>query len=441
MKKIFQYVLYLLFRPYLLIAIPLIIDLSWYYSHNYSKEFIEWDGKGYYSYLPAALIYDDLNFKFQPHIDSVYYKGNEYDYRREVNGKLIDKYYIGTAIIQLPFFLIAHALTYWHHEEPDGYSYYYGVMISIAAIFYCLLALFFLDRLLKKFYHCSYAVRLISLTCLVFGTNIHYYTINEPSLTHIYSFFLSAAFIYLILEFISTKKNTTLVASAIIFSLITLIRPVNAIILLSVPFLAGSYPQFILLIKELLQKRLQLIICAVVFILIISIQLLVYKIQCGNWFVYSYVGESMDLLHPHFIDFLVSYKKGIFIYTPYVLVMILSSVYFLFRKNLYTFFTYFIFFLFVVYVISSWWNWWYGGSFSARPMIEFMPIIFLPFAIVLSKFTINWKRILLGCMLLFPIIIFNQLKIWQYRHGIIHWEEMDKERYYKTMFEIPPLWF
>ena len=77
---------------------------------NWEKEdwkgIIESDGKGYYAYLPAIFIYQDLNFGFFESIETgKYYDENlYYDYRSSANGKVIDKYYCGTALLSLHSF-------------------------------------------------------------------------------------------------------------------------------------------------------------------------------------------------------------------------------------------------------------------------------------------------------------------------------------------------
>jgi hypothetical protein len=108
---------------------------------NWEKEdwkgIIESDGKGYYAYLPAIFIYQDLNFGFFESIeeDKYYDENLYYDYRSHANGQVIDKYYCGTALLESPFFLIAHLFSYLLDYELDGYSILYPISINISAIF------------------------------------------------------------------------------------------------------------------------------------------------------------------------------------------------------------------------------------------------------------------------------------------------------------------
>ncbi|MBK7573437.1 MAG: hypothetical protein IPI10_18220 [Bacteroidetes bacterium] len=110
----------------LLISIWLSVNLKW--GENQRKYVIISDGKGYYAYLPAAFIYHDMNMMFFDSIEAKYYDANtKYQYRTVANGKVIDKYFAGAAVMQVPFFLTAHAITLMSDEPADGYSKWYVI--------------------------------------------------------------------------------------------------------------------------------------------------------------------------------------------------------------------------------------------------------------------------------------------------------------------------
>lgn len=74
---------------------------------------IAWDRAGYYLYLPALLIYDDLDeLHFISHIDSTYeLTQNDSKYglvQIEQTGHLVNRYSYGVALFELSGFLIAH---------------------------------------------------------------------------------------------------------------------------------------------------------------------------------------------------------------------------------------------------------------------------------------------------------------------------------------------
>ncbi len=185
-----------------IISIVTIVSSNLNWGGNHWEGIIESDGKGYYAYLPAIFIYNDLNFGFFDEIEKQkYYDENlYYDYRAGANGKVISKYFSGTALAELPFFLTAHFLSYLFDYEMDGYSKLYHIFINIAAIFYLLIGILYLNSILKV-YNFSEFHRMLTLFATAFGTHLFYYTIGEPGMSHIYSFAFISMFIFYSLKY------------------------------------------------------------------------------------------------------------------------------------------------------------------------------------------------------------------------------------------------
>jgi len=240
-------------------------------------------------------------------------------------------------------------------------------------------------------------------------------------------------FFYYLIKYFKTHKHVLLLS--VILAMVTLIRPINIIVVLAIPIAARNSETLKNGLLNLFSNKLKLFYGIIIFSLIISIQLIIYKIQCGEFFVYSYTDEGFDFLNPHFFDILFSYKKGLFLYTPIVFVSVLSIIYFI-RTDLY-FVSYFtVFFTIVVYLLSSWWIWWYGGSFSGRPFVEFYPFLLLPLALILEKLQNKiTKRVLISTILI--LTLFSQFQTYQYRYYIIHWEDMNMEKYWDAFFQLP----
>jgi hypothetical protein len=174
---------------------------------------------------------------------------------------------------------------------------------------------------------------------------------------------------------------------------------------------------------------------------IASIQLMIYKLQTGQWLVYSYAEEGFNFTSPELYNFLFSYKKGLFVYTPasffIVLLVLLILVFSFAKKKMITrdetrfqSLSFLGFFLLVVYVLSSWWMWFYGGSFGSRAMIEYYPFIFLAFALSLNEQSKWWLNLLFTALIL-GCIQLNMVQSKQYISGAIHWVDMDKEWYWR----------
>lgn len=424
---------------YLFVGIILLFassNLNW--GGDNWKSMLEADAKGYYAYLPAIFIYQDLNFGFFKSIEEQKYFNKDlyYDYRADAYGKTVNKYFCGTAVLQLPFFLSAHLFTKIMGDDADGFSKWYLIFINLAAIFYLFLGLFYLDKVWQSF-EISVNNRTLLLFLLVFGTNVYCYTIIDPGMSHIYSFPCFVGFIYLGINFFKQKNIRSIYLMALLLGLIVLIRPINGMLLFSVPFLAGSWEKlkegFVFLFKNITV----LLSSTLLFFSVIGIQLLVYKIQCGHFWVYSYGDEGFNFSDPQIFNILFSYKKGLFLYTPICLIS-LAGFYYLHKRNSFQSMTLFLFMAFVSYVLSSWWNWWYGGSFSSRVYLEYLPFFFILLSVCLQDIRSKFGRTTIITSL-FLLTIICQIQIWQYRYYHIHYENMTKEKYWDVFLRIDKL--
>ena len=421
-----------------LLAVMLIMtvvssNLNW--GDDNWKDIVEADGKGYYAYLPAVFIYHDLNFGFFEKIEmeKYYNKNIFYDYRSYSNNKTIDKYYCGTALTVMPFFLIANSLSYFYGNDTDGFSKLYMVFVSVAALFYLLIGLIFLNSSFNIFEIKEWQKSLI-LFASVFGTNLFYYTVSEPGMSHVYSFAFVSMFFYYSLKYFRTFNKKFVPALAIIAAIIILIRPVNGLIILIWPFAAGSFEQLKKGIINIFKYKKVLIISSFLFLGILSIQFIIYKISTGSFFVYSYTEEGFNFFDPHFIDILFSYKKGLFLYTP-IFLLSFTGAFYLWKSQRFSFYSWFAFFIIITYILSSWWNWYYGGSFSSRVYVEFIPLFMVLLAIALNKIRKKSLKIsLITAIVLLTLLC--QIQTYQYRYYQIHWSEMTKEKYWDVFLRI-----
>jgi len=419
------------------LTIPLILLTLVYVSSNlhtgkdFWKRIITFDGKGYYSYLPAIFIYNDLNFGFFDEIEAKYYDSKEsrYDYRMHPPGGTTNKYFAGTALLEMPFFLVAHAITKISGGEADGYSYYYQLSVSLAAIVYAALGLIYFRKLLRSYQAGDIALTLLPLI-LVFGTNLFYYTVVECSMSHVYSFAAITMFLWYSRMFLITHNARYFLYSTALLGLAVLIRPVNGIVLLWLPFAAGSFDKLKAAARSLRDRPLLQLGGTALGLLVAGTQLIIYKIQTGHFLVDAYGHESFNFLAPELWNFLFSYKKGLFVYLPLTFVSLLGFVY-LWRRSRFQALSLFVFLFVLVYVMSSWWSWWYGGSFGTRVLVEYMAVFGLLLLLAFKSFEKKWPRYALG-VLVVALTLFCQLQTYQYRYQMIHWENMDKERYWNV---------
>lgn len=428
MKLIHKYIL-----P-LILAVTVLVTSNIQWGGDKWKDIMETDGRGYYAYLPAFFIYQDPCFAFYDTVEKKLCDPELcYDYRRSSGNGSANKFFSGTALAMMPFFLAAHGYELISGGEANGYSKSYSIAINIAALFYFFLSLFYLKKLLLRF-SASEAISSVILITVAFGTNAFYYAAIEPAMSHIYSFALITMFIHYLNELYRDPQKGHLGILALLLGIIVLIRPLNVFVVFLAPFIAGDLKTFKMGLQFMTKNRTSSILSFFLFALILSIQFIIYKIQTGNFWLDSYQGESFEFLHPNPFDFLFSYKKGLFIYTPVCFVGLLGLIY-LFRTNRFRFFSLLTFLLLLLYFLSSWWNWWYGGSFSSRVCVEYYGLLglLLFYSMELMKRKI-WRTAFI--FVLGILILVCQVQTYQYRYYLIHWEKMDKEHYWNVFLKL-----
>jgi hypothetical protein len=391
------------------------------------------DGKGYYDYLPAIFIYNDLHFGFRNQDIEKYNKNDYQGLNIPVHGGVVNKYPAGVSVFLLPGFTMAHSYCKINGIRANGYTWPYQKAVYYSAIFFLILSLFYLKKLLLLFQIPLYLACTIPIL-FTFGTQVYQYTFLEPAYSHLYSFFTITLFLFLFKKHVITSQFIWLYLAGTCLGLIFILRPVNIFIVLLLPLFFDSFQSFITFLKyhfssKGYKKTIILILYSSFFVLL---QCFIWFHQCGKFFVWSYGEESFDFTQPHLFDSLFSFKKGLFIYTPLIFIVMLSS-FFLLIKDRYKFIIFLVWFFITLYITSSWHMWWYGMSFGLRPFVDFTGIFALIFAV--SIFQI--KPVLQSLFL--PIISFciylNIIQTYQYRYFILHWDDMTAAKYWKVFLK------
>ncbi len=398
-----------------------------------------WDSRGYFAYLPAWTIYQDLSFRFiEPIEQKRYGLGMEgYEFRViQPDGSVVNKCFSGSSLLILPWYAITHAVQLAESPmQADGYSPPYLDVFFSAALFYVLAGMLLLYASMMQFGFSPFPAS-IALASLFMGTPLYYYSLAESGMTHAFSFFAISLFIFFCTRlFQRPLKTGLLIASGFSLGLIVLIRPVNGIILIVVPFLLALRPGSWKSVPLLFSRPIPMILAAFAAISLPVFQLIQYDIQTGSPFVYSYSHETFDFLHPHFFDILFSYKKGLFTYTPLLLIACLGTL--LWRNRAGLLLSWWLAFAVISWILSSWWCWWYGGSFGLRAFVDFLPLFAFPLAAMIGKAEKRPAILIPLLLLLLLLCELNRGMIWEYKNGIIHWESMDRKMYWESIAKLP----
>lgn len=391
------------------------------------------DGKGYYSNLPAIFIYRDLNYTFLDHIEQQHFDSlSHYEFRTACDLGCTNKYFAGTALLQLPFFTGAVAYSIIAGSPLDGYSPPFAVAVICAAVFWLIIGTYYLRKVVLH-YHVSLGTATFISTVILFGTNLFYYTIGEPAMSHVYSFALITMFTYFMLKWRSTFQRRAIIVAVLVFGLILFVRPFNGIVIAAIPFLWGHPSEFKKQLGTLLRAPIVVLSCLCA-LLIPGVQLLLYKISVDHFFLDTYPGESFNFLRPELFNFLFSYKKGMFIYLPLLMVALFGWI-FLWKTDKFKAISGISFIIILIWALSSWWNWFYGGSFGCRVIVDFLVYFAIPLALLIRNMrTKVQKTALIGLLVL--LTLFCQLQTYQYRYYLIHWSEMNKELYWKNFMKL-----
>ncbi|MBU0489967.1 MAG: hypothetical protein KKA07_02825 [Bacteroidetes bacterium] len=396
-----------------------------------SPRTINADGIGYYDYLPSIFIHGDINRKGEPVAENpeLYDRINGLGCYVDYHGHKVNKYPCGTALLQFPFFIVNYIQTERSGAIDDGYQSPFQKGIFHAAIFYLFLSAFFLKLLLEQYQIRKFTI-IVSQLLLVLGTSLTHYVTADAGFSHVYSLFAITAFLYFVKRYFNTQNIRAFYAACVFLGLILILRQINILIVLFIPFLAGSYTNLRDGMRNLLQHYWKSGIGILIILAFFSIQSLLWYLQTGIAFLNSYQGEGFDFLDPAFFSILFSYKKGLFVYTPVLFIAIFGLITLIVKREYYLCFTWIGFFIILTYILSSWWSWFYGCSFGLRAYIDFYACFFILFALLFDRVKI-WLKILILVPSLLTIPI-NVIQTYQYKNYILHWIEMDRAKYWRV---------
>ncbi|MFT6334732.1 MAG: hypothetical protein ACJATI_001477 [Halioglobus sp.] len=391
--------------------------------------FTDSDGLGYYIYLPAIFIYADITkYEWLPEIHEKYnvYGGEEpFQIGKHKNGNYVTNYLGGVAVLQLPFFTAGHLVSKMTDYPSDGFSPPYQFAIGIAPIFYLVLCLFLLRKVLLTYYDDTTVA--VTLALVLLATNAVEYIAIEAGQSHGYVLPLYALVLYLSMLWHNKPSGKIAFALGATIGLATIMRPTELIMVL-IPILWNTHNKEEKSKKWALVRsnRSHLIYAFLGGVLGGGLQVVYWLYVTGNFI--QTVGSKWRFLDPYW-RVLVGWEKGWFIYTP-ITIFFVVGLFFLknrpFKKSV-------VWFCVInIWIIISWNNWRYGGSYSTRALVQSYPVFAFAFAgfvsWVLSK---KWKYLFLGFGLY--LIGVNLFQVWQYRQNIIHYDDMNRA-YYKAVY-------
>ena len=373
------------------------------------------DPAGYYVYLPALFIYDFDAERFPAGIDKMTGNGFELD---RGNGRVITRYTYGVALLQAPFFAIVHTFKVLTSDSSDGFSGLYHRVPDMAAVFYAFAGIFFLWRFLRLYF--SLKISLGVMLSVILGTNVIYYAIDATGMSHIYSFSLFAALLFLTRSKLIRNDPVPfsfLLLWGLLSALVVLIRPTNLFFLLFLVVLdIRKSSELMDRLKVFLNAKFigSVIVAAIV---VFTPQMLYWKYASGNFLTDPYEGYGFTRwLSPAIKELLFSTNNGMILYNPIYLLVIAGLVYMVaFRiRNGWAILG---ILAALVYIFSSWFIFSFGCGFGSRNFVEYATLFSLPLGYLYSTFERHnlkrtYKKAIIG--LAGVMILFNLKLVYSY---------------------------
>lgn len=420
-------------RKYIVIAgltfIILVTFFSYVKFHRYTQGLsivISSDAEGYHQYLTALFIKKDI-------------LNQPYGFPLE-NGKYFNKYTYGVALLELPFFLVAHAIALVFNLPVAGKFTPYVFGVNVAGAFYTFMGLLFLFKLFRRKY--SDRVAWISTSALFLGTNLLFYAYRSPGASHVYAFFLVSCVVYLVPTFYRKPgwKTTLLLAAAI--GILSLIRLTHIVVLLYlVLYKVNSFAKVRENIRFLWWQARYLCVIPLFVVLLYTPQFMYWYSLTGkfilNPYQYSYVEEGfINWANPNIGLVLFGSTGGWLVLTPLMFIA-LAGIFVQIKNKTGSPWPVLAITIFTTYLYGSWWHPTLAGSFGHRGFIDIYPLLALPLGYAVhNMFVAGNKKILsvFGTILfLFTFINIRMSFMYKYWWWDVEW---GWPAFFKTLLKV-----
>jgi hypothetical protein len=389
------------------------------------------DSVGYYSYLPAFFIHNDLRDLRKTTLERVN-ETNEIGEKQAIEtledrqftgfahdgGRRLIQYTYGIAFLQTSGFLLAHAISPFLGFEATGYTLPYRVLVFLNGLFFTLLGLWILARILKSERFDDKTIN-FTLFSVALATNLFYFSTANAYMSHAYLFTLWTLVVRFTQKFYTEGlEHKQLWRIGFLLGLITIIRPVD-IVVIFVPLLYGvkNIADFKVRCALIWQKKIPVLGAIFLATLAILPQLFYWHHLTGHWFFDSYKGQGFDFKNSQVWEGWFGFANGWLVYTP-IMFLALLGIFIMGRKSPFLLPILLILPLYA-YVIHSWWCWNYINGFGMRPMVDMYGLLAIPLSVFFQKTLQNIFSKSFFSILVFFLSGLNIFQTWQYSQNVI----------------------
>jgi hypothetical protein len=318
----------------------------------------------------------------------------------------------GVAYMQAPWAALGHVLAWATGSPMDGYSapYALALMGGMGVYMGCAGNLLF-HALRRRFpVHLALAVPLLILA----GTNLFFYAVRQPAMSHAYVYLLFCALLYLIERNIERPSPWRTAGILVTCSLAVLVRQLHAIVVLfPLLYLVPDGAAFRARIAWLTQRPSVTLAGLFLAIALWLPQLAYWHAVTGHWFIfpYGYKGEHFDhLSDPRIADVLWGVRNGWLVHSPVMILAVIGLCWMAWRKILGAR-TILVILVLVLYSYAAWWCWWLGGAFGHRGFVDYYPFLAIPLAFSLDRIAATRWWVRAPVLLLVALMVVANLRM------------------------------
>ncbi|MFO7678978.1 MAG: glycosyltransferase family 39 protein [Chloroflexota bacterium] len=385
------------------------------------------DGIKYYAILRSITLDRDFDFT------NDYTLLNEPFKIVEDTGKPQNPFAVGSALLWLPFFLIAHVLAVGLNAlgistATEGVSYLYQAAALTGTIFYASVGFILIYQTTRRLF--SVPSSLLAVLALWWAAPGIYYMIAEPSMSHGMTIFTSALFLFVWYPPREKRSAVHWVVLGFVTGLAALVRWQEMVIaIVPVVELIWWFSKG----KSTWQKSLRNFLLFGMTLLIVFLpQFFMWQQIYGSPLVIPQGNDFMHWLDPKPILTLFSTRHGLLTWHPVFLLALVGLVP-LWRRDKILVLVILGIFLAQLYVNSATDHWWADDAFGGRRFISLIPFFVLSLAALIDYFEergqLRWV-----VTVLILLVIWNGLSFVQYRLGFVSkdealtWQEMTVDR-------------
>lgn len=383
------------------------------------------DAAGYYIYLPGVFHYGMRGSSVDPDVLVSSGSGFEVD---NVSDRILTRYTYGTALLELPFYLVAEIIE--GYGVADQMSKTHHAAIEVSGVFYFTLGLLLIAFGLIRLGASFNFVTVLTLLCIAFGTNTFFYAYVEPGYSHVYSFFLVALSLYLVLN--ANGKGLRTVELALLAAsnaLVMVIRPTDLIAVFAL------YALLFIRSPDLIRSKRLWFAQVLAGLLFAFPQLLYWRFVHGDWLVYSYGDEGFtNWASPKILEVLASPKNGLFPHAP-AFVLLPFALIVMIKLHGRMGWAVLSMFALVLYSCASWHSWYFGCSYGMRPLVQYTPFLAVCLWVMFDQIRKKRPAIWFGMVPLIVLLCFMNYRFMMYKEVCYPGSEWNWKYYGRELTE------